>query len=294
MVGNGVLHSLPRERKRGEQRNSRVPPVPARLSSIKISLPIESGLTEKQLTRGSAHLTDFAQQSLQKLGTCASVLPLRREKVSAWELSDDSCSAFVRTQLVGENEVFPTGSERFLRLRHLAANDVQVAVAAAEGVNELLFDVGGNEGDVVVEVIQTAHAGGADRNQLSRTGILREQVLKQTGVVQIFRDGDLGLLLLLRPAAEGQRRVDEQQQAHRSAGHDRDADVAHAGRETKRHGEEDAGDVARRAGCGAEADEAERAGHRNACAEVAVDEQDDFFLVVFFFLVDFAAIILPP
>ena len=42
-----------------------------------------------------------------------------------------------------------------------------------------------------------------------------------------------------------------------------------------RHGEEDAGDVARRAGRGAEADKAERAGHRNACAEVAVDEQDD-------------------
>ena len=51
--------------------------------------------------------------------------------------------------------------------------------------------------------------------------------------------------------------------------------IYHAGRETERHGEEDAGDVARRAGCGAEADEAERAGHRNACAEVAVDEQDD-------------------
>ena len=54
-----------------------------------------------------------------------------------------------------------------------------------------------------------------------------------------------------------------------------DADVAHAGREAERHGEEDAGDVARRAGRGAEADKAERAGHRNACAEVAVDEQDD-------------------
>ena len=32
-----------------------------------------------------------------------------REKVSVWELSDDSCSAFVRTQLVGETQSFATG-----------------------------------------------------------------------------------------------------------------------------------------------------------------------------------------
>ena len=29
-----------------------------------------------------------------------------REKVSAWELSDDSCSAFVRTQIVGKTKFF--------------------------------------------------------------------------------------------------------------------------------------------------------------------------------------------
>ena len=128
---------------------------------------------------------------------------------------------------------------------------------------------------MIMQVIQAAHAGRADRDQLGCARILREQIVKQTGVVQIFRDGDLELLLLLRPAAEGHRRIDKQQQAHHNAGHDRDADVAHAGREAERHGEEDAGDVARRAGRGAEADKAERAGHRNACAEVAVNEQDD-------------------
>ena len=29
-----------------------------------------------------------------------------REKVSAWELSDDSCSASVRTQIVGKTKFF--------------------------------------------------------------------------------------------------------------------------------------------------------------------------------------------
>ena len=57
-----------------------------------------------QHSRVSAHLTGFASQAIQNRGR-TSVWILLREKVSAWELSDDSCSAFVRTQLVGETVV---------------------------------------------------------------------------------------------------------------------------------------------------------------------------------------------
>ena len=118
----------------------------------------------KQRSRGSAHLTGFAMQIHKNWGRVPQFLYFWREKVSAWELSDDSCSASVRTQLVGKNEVFPTGSERFLRLRHLAANDVQIAVAAADGIEELLFHLGRDERYMIMQAVQAAHAGRADRD----------------------------------------------------------------------------------------------------------------------------------
>ena len=52
-------------------------------------------------------------------------------------------------------------------------------------------------------------------------------------------------------------------------------DIAAAAGETHGHGNEDDGDVFGVTGCGAETDKAERAGDRDARADVAVDEHND-------------------
>ena len=47
----------------------------------------------KQQPRGSAHEKAFAAQTHKNRGHVPRFLYFKREKVSAWELSDDSCSA---------------------------------------------------------------------------------------------------------------------------------------------------------------------------------------------------------
>ena len=56
--------------------------------------------------RGSAHSKAFAAQTLPGQGRVPRPGYFEREKVSVWELSDDSCSAFVRTQIVGKTKFF--------------------------------------------------------------------------------------------------------------------------------------------------------------------------------------------
>ena len=128
---------------------------------------------------------------------------------------------------------------------------------------------------MIMQIIQAAHAGGTHGNQLCRAGILPKQIVKQAGVVEVLRNGDFQLLLLLRLSAEGHRRVGGQQEAHHSAGDNGNADIPHAGGKAERHGEENAGNVTRRAGRGTESHKAECAGDSHACAKVAVHEQND-------------------
>ena len=99
------------------------------------------------------------------------------------------------------------GLQRFLCLRHLAANDIEIAVPAPNGIEELLLNLGRNQSYMIMQIIQAAHAGGTHGNQLCRAGVLPKQIVKQAGVVEVLRNGDFQLLLLLRLSAEGQRRV---------------------------------------------------------------------------------------
>ena len=126
-----------------------------------------------------------------------------------------------------------------------------------------------------MQVIQTAHTGGSYRNQLRRAGILLEQVVKQAGVIEVLRNGDLEFLLLLRLSAEGHRRIGGQQHAHHNAGDNCNANITHTGGQTERHGEENAGNVTRGAGRRTESHEAECAGDGHACAQITVHQQDD-------------------
>ena len=56
--------------------------------------------------RGSAHEIEIAQRFHADRGRVPRFAYFWREKVSAWELSDDSCSASVRTQIVGKTKFF--------------------------------------------------------------------------------------------------------------------------------------------------------------------------------------------
>ena len=57
------------------------------------------------------------------------------------------------------------GLQRFLCLRHLAANDIEVAVPAPDSVQKLLLNLGRNQSYMIMQIIQAAHAGGTHRNQ---------------------------------------------------------------------------------------------------------------------------------
>jgi len=56
--------------------------------------------------RGSAHKIEIAQRFHADRGRVPRFAYFWRKKVSAWELSDDSCSASVRTQIVGKTKFF--------------------------------------------------------------------------------------------------------------------------------------------------------------------------------------------
>ena len=98
------------------------------------------------------------------------------------------------------------GLQRFLHLRHLAANDIEVAVPAPDSVQKLLLNLGRNQSYMVMQIIQLPMPWYA-RKSVCRAGILPKQIVKQTGVVEVLRNGDFQLLLLLRLSAKGQRRV---------------------------------------------------------------------------------------
>ena len=73
--------------------------------------------------------------------------------------------------------------------------------------------------------------------------------------------------------------IEENEQIQHGARNDREEhgerNIAAAAGETHGHGNEDDGDVFGVTGRGAETDKAERAGDRNARADVAVDEHND-------------------
>ena len=123
-----------------------------------------------------------------------------------------------------------------------------------------------------MEAIQAPHVHGLDPQQLGGCGILCKKVGKQGAVIQIFRNGHADV-----PLAGVRCPPSLQQQNH--AGHKRrqhcHGAVAHAAAETHGHGEEDRHNVPGGAGGGAEAHQAERARHRHACAQIAVDQQND-------------------
>ena len=82
------------------------------------------------------------------------------------------------------------GLQRFLHLRHLAANDIEVAVPAPDSIEELLLNLGRHQSYMIMQIIQAAHAGGTHGNQLCRAGILPKQIVEQAGVVEVLRNGD--------------------------------------------------------------------------------------------------------
>ena len=128
---------------------------------------------------------------------------------------------------------------------------------------------------MIMQVVKAAHTGRAHGYQLGLAGVGIKQIVEQAGVIQIFRNGDFQLLLLLGLFAKRQRRVDSQQQANRKARCRRDADISHAGGKPQRHGQKNTGDIARRTRRRAEAHQTERARHRHARAQITVHQQNN-------------------
>ena len=81
-------------------------------------------------------------------------------------------------------------------LRLPAADDVQVPVAAADGVDHLPGMPGVLQNDAVVQLIEGAHGGGAHLGELMVAGVFFEEILKQVLVIGVFGNGDLQMAVL--------------------------------------------------------------------------------------------------
>ena len=149
-----------------------------------------------------------------------------------------------------------------------------VTVAAAQCVNEVLADIFSAQADVVGQLIERAHVGGAHADKLVLERVLVEQVVKQTVVVKVLRDGYLELTLGRAVLAEAEALKQQQEQRDYHEEQPRNGDVAHAAGKAERDGEEQPRDLLCAAGHAAEAHQRESTGDGKPRADVAVDEHD--------------------
>ena len=160
----------------------------------------------------------------------------------------------------------------------LARNcDFQVSVAAAQLVNEFLFQFGVPEGELVGQAQQAAHVGSLHLRELAAVGVALEQVVKDTGIVQIFGNGDVQGLVTGRflAGAEVYQVVEDADTAQHNGDDKAVADVSHAHDQPCSHGQENGANLFGGAGYRAEAHQVEGARHRHSRADVAVNHHDD-------------------
>ena len=157
----------------------------------------------------------------------------------------------------------------------LAAAHFKIAVAAAKRIEKFFFVAVVRKVHAIVQLIEAAEACGLDFRKLCVGGVFFENIVEHLGVIERFRDGDAELFFAAAVCTD----MEEDEQIQHGARNDREEhgerDIAAAAGETHGHSNEDDGDVFGVTGCGAETDKAERAGDRNARADVAVDEHND-------------------
>ena len=123
-----------------------------------------------------------------------------------------------------------------------------------------------------MQLIEATEACGLDFRKLCVGGVFFENIVEHLGVIERFRDGDAKLFFAAAVCTD----MEENEQIQHGARNDREEhgerNIAAAAGETHGHGNEDDGDVFGVTGCGAETDKAERAGDRNARADVADGE----------------------
>ena len=156
----------------------------------------------------------------------------------------------------------------------MSTGDFQVPVPAAKLVQKAFFLLRILQPDMVIQVEQAAHIGGLHGTQGVLYGILLKKVVEKVAVVHILRDRDLQTSVPVSLAA-GHDAAEEADAADHSRSQDRQTDAAHSAGQAHRHGQENDGDILRRARRGAKADETEGAHHRYAGAHGAVDQHND-------------------
>lgn len=146
----------------------------------------------------------------------------------------------------------------------LARNcDFQVSVAAAQLVNEFLLQFWVPEGELVGQAQQAAHVGGLHLGELAAVGVALEQVVKDTGIVQIFGNGDVQGFVTGRflAGSEVYQVVEDADTAQHNGDDKAVADVSHAHAHDQpcSHGQENGANLFGGAGYRAEAHQVEGA-----------------------------------
>lgn len=154
----------------------------------------------------------------------------------------------------------------------LAAAHFEIAVAAAKRIEKFFFVAVVRKAHAIVQLIEATEACGLDFRKLCVGGVFFENIVEHLGVIERFRDGDAELFFAAAVCTD----MEEDEQIQHGARNDREdhgeRDIAAAAGETHGHGNEDDGDVFGVTGCRAETYKAERAGDRDARADVAVDD----------------------
>jgi len=156
-----------------------------------------------------------------------------------------------------------------------AEDDGQIAVAAAELIDEFLFGSVLFESNAIAQFVKAAHVGCFHTHEIVAGGVLVKKIVKDLSVVKILGNGDAQVALIETAASVAGNIEQEHSRTHQHGNADGKPDSAHAGGDARSHGQEDEENVTGGSGYGAEADKAECAQHRNACAGVAVDHEDD-------------------
>ena len=157
----------------------------------------------------------------------------------------------------------------------LAAAHFEIAVAAAKRIEKFFFVAAVRKTHTIVQLIEAAEACGLNFRKLCVGGVFFENIVEHLGVIERFRNGDAELFFAAAVCTD----VEKDEQIQHGACNDREEhgerDIAAAAGETHGHGNKDDGDVFGVTGCGAETDKAERAGNRDARADVFFSSTND-------------------
>ena len=157
----------------------------------------------------------------------------------------------------------------------LHEGDIEVAVALAELVDELLFELLVLQNDAVVQLEEGAVVLGLDAVEVSVAAVLLDDGIKHTRVIEGLGNEDAQALARAAEAVDPDDREEHDEQQDDADGDGTEADEANAAGNARRDGEVVVNDIAGILHRVAEADQRETAADGDGAGDVGADTDND-------------------